>query len=104
MEAGSAAFLTAAVAAHRLDDLGSRVGRPRQDHETATAYAVVLAERYGDDRLVAAGQVIDDAIYGWHPQDPARQGAIDAVLAEVAAGPVPDPIPPVAESEPVGTG
>jgi transglutaminase-like putative cysteine protease len=93
-----------AVAAHRLDDLGSRVGRPRQDHETATAYAVVLAERYGDDRLVAAGQVIDDAIYGWHPQDPARQGAIDAVLAEVAAGPVPDQIPPVAEPEPVGTG
>ena len=90
------------MADHRLLDLGARVGRPRQERETASAYAVVLAQRYGDERLVAAGQTIDDATYAQEPPDPERQAAVDVLLAEVAAGPVPDPVPAV--GEPVGAG
>ncbi|WP_421120883.1 transglutaminaseTgpA domain-containing protein [Aquihabitans daechungensis] len=80
-----------AVADRRLDDLGARVGRRRGGHETASAYADVLAQRYGDERLVRAGRLIDDATYAQHPPDPVRQAEVDAVLAEVAARPVPDP-------------
>jgi transglutaminase-like putative cysteine protease len=88
-----------AAADHRLDALGARVDRPRLDHETATAYARALALRYGDDRLVAAGTVIDDATYAPLVPGPAVLAEVDALLDELAAAPVPEP-----EPEPVAIG
>ncbi len=78
------------VAAHRLDELGARIGRPRRADETASAYAVVLARHYGDARLVEVGRAIDDATYAPEPPDPVRRAEVEGVLAEVAARPAPD--------------
>jgi transglutaminase-like putative cysteine protease len=90
-----------AVADRRLDALGERVARLRLDHETATAYARELGARYGDDRLAAAGVVIDEATYAARAPDQRSLDEVDAVLAELAAAPAPDPRP---VPEPVGAG
>jgi transglutaminase-like putative cysteine protease len=79
-----------AVADRRLDALGTRAGRPRAPHETASTYAVVLAERYGDDRLVGVGRALDDATFGPGLPDDDRRAEVDAVLTELADGPAPD--------------
>ncbi|MCU1372490.1 MAG: hypothetical protein JWO77_3684, partial [Ilumatobacteraceae bacterium] len=75
------------------------VDRPRRPDETAAAYAAVLAQLYGDHRLAAAGRTIDEATYAPRTPDPARRAEVDALVAELAAGPVPELEP---EPEPVG--
>jgi transglutaminase-like putative cysteine protease len=79
-----------AVADRRLDELGARAERLRAPHETATAYAAALAERYGDARLGAVGRAIDVATFASRPPDGDRQAEVDAILAELTAAPVPD--------------
>lgn len=77
----------------RLDVLGSRVHRPRQASETASAYALALSERYNDSRLVAVGVAIDDAQFAVHTPSAERQAAADAVLTALAEiEPVPEPV------------
>ena len=75
----------AAQADARLDALGAQVDRPRHVSETASSYAVALAERYDDDRLVAVGQAIDDAQFAVNPPSPERQATVDAHLHALAA-------------------
>jgi hypothetical protein len=50
----------------------------------------VLAERYGDDRLVGVGRALDDATFGPGPADDDRRAEVDAVLTELADRPAPD--------------
>jgi transglutaminase-like putative cysteine protease len=97
----------AATADRRLDRLGARVDRPRGGHETASAYAAVLAERYRDERLAAAGAAIDRALYASRAPSPATEADLDALLDELAAAEIPVAAPapaPAAEPAPVATG
>ena len=59
-------------AERRLDALGRKVERPRRVDETATAYAVALAQRYRDDRgSPPSARVVDRALYATvEPQAP----------------------------------
>lgn len=77
----------------RLVGLGDRVGRPRADDETATAYGRALAQRYDDARLIGVGETIDDALFAVEPPGADRQAAAAQVLDEVAATGAPDPQP-----------
>ena len=80
----------AAMADAALDRLGARVGRAREPAETASSYGAALAAAFGDQRLAAAGAVIDDHLFApVAPIDEVR-AAVDATLAEVAAAPVPE--------------
>lgn len=95
-----------AVADARLAKLGARVGLPRSPSQTATAHAIALAARYGDDRLLVVGQVVDDAVYAGRDPDEAARAEVDAVLAELAAADVPEvpprPVPEPSDRVPVG--
>ena len=70
----------AAHADARLDALGAQVGRPRHVSETASSYAVALAELYDDARLVAVGEAVDDAQFAVNPPSAERQVTLDAYL------------------------
>lgn len=89
----------AGAAARRLDVLGKGVDRPRRPDETAAAYARALARRYRDPRLADVGRAIDEATFAPHPPTEEQQAQVDAVLAQVAAAPVPEQ-----EPVPLGTG
>ena len=94
----------AASADRQLDALGARVARPREEHETATAYADELARRYDDPRLAAVGRTIDDATFAAHPPPAERRAEADAVLDALAASPAPEPAEDGADPVPVGAG
>lgn len=81
----------AARAEARLDGLGARVDRPRSDHETATAYAAALADRYAAPALIAAGIAIDDETYARAKPDAGRRAEIDGVLDQLLAASAPEP-------------
>ncbi|MGN6692918.1 MAG: transglutaminaseTgpA domain-containing protein [Aquihabitans sp.] len=83
----------AATADRQLDALGRRADRPRRADETATAYARALALRYREPRLDDVGRTIDEATYSSRPPAAERQQDADAVLAQVAAVPVPEQEP-----------
>jgi hypothetical protein len=76
----------------RLVTLGERVGRPRAPGETATGYATILADRYGEPALARVGRVIDDALFAPVPPPPEARADADAVLAALTAtDPPPQP-------------
>ena len=83
----------AAAADRKLVALGARVARARSPGETAEAYAAALADRYGDPRLVEVGRAVDDALYAPQPPTPERWAEADALLAELANRPAPEPEP-----------
>ena len=82
------AAFRAAVADARLASIGEQLDRPRAPHETASSYAAALAERTGDDRLLVVGAALDDALYSPQPPPDAVRAEVDAILAEVAEGPL----------------
>ncbi|MEO6988910.1 MAG: transglutaminase domain-containing protein [Aquihabitans sp.] len=82
----------------QLTVLGERVSVMRRPGDTAGSYASVVADRYGDPRLVAAGRAVDDALYDMAPPSAEERAVVDAVLAEVTAAGE----PPEAEPPPVG--
>ena len=83
----------AGIADHGLDALGERAGRPRRADETADAYARALSLRYREPRLADVGRLIDEATYAPRPPSEPRQQEADALLAQLAAAPVPDEAP-----------
>lgn len=82
----------AATADARLVALGRRAGRDREAHETATSFAAALADRWGDERLVLVGLVIDDALYAASSPSPEAERRVDEVLAHLEAAELPGPI------------
>lgn len=94
----------AASADRRLDVLGGRVGRPREEHETATTYAAALARRYEDPRLAAVGRTIDDATFAAQPPPAEQRADADAVLDALDAAPAPEARSEPAEAVPAGSG
>jgi len=77
----------AAITESRLEEWGSATGQPRDDSQTATVYAALLAERVGDPRVADVGRAVDDALYALVGPDEQMQSRVDAVLDEVSAGP-----------------
>ncbi len=73
----------------QLTSLGERASVARYPGDTAGAYARRVAERYGDDRLVAVGRAVDDGLYAVAPPTAEQRSVIDAMLDEVAAAEVP---------------
>lgn len=72
-----------------LDALGRRLDRPRLPGESASAYAVVLADGYHDDRLLAVGHAIDDSLFAPDgPTDDVRS-SVHATLSALRDTPVP---------------
>ncbi len=98
----------AAVTDSRLARLGDRADRLRRPGETATAYADALALRYGDERLMAVGRAVDDALYAPDPPTESRRRDVDDTLDALAEATVPDAPPDVrgttsaGEPHPVG--
>ena len=79
--------------------LGVRAGRPRAPGETATGYAAVLADRYGEPALAGVGVVIDDGLYAPVDPPPDARAAAAALLAHLAAQDPPPPPNVVCESD-----
>ena len=75
----------------QLTSLGARAGMTLNPGDTAGAYDARVADRYGEDRLRAAGRAVDDALYVRSPSPlPSEQRVvIDALLGELAAAEVP---------------
>lgn len=71
----------------QLVALGERVGRPRAPGETATGYASILADRYGEPSLAQVGRVIDDGLFAPVPPSPDDRAAAADLLARLAAAP-----------------
>ncbi len=67
------------------------MGRPRTPGETATGYAAILADRYGEPALAGVGTLIDDGLFAPVPPPPEDQQAAAALLDRLAAA---DPPPP----------
>lgn len=79
----------------QLVALGERVGRPRGPGETATGYASILADRYGEPALAHVGRVIDDGLYAPVLPSPADRTEAAVLLARLSAAPPPPPVPAV---------
>ncbi len=82
----------ATLADRRLAAEGERWDQPRAPSQTAAAHAATLALVAGDPRVVEVGRRIDDALYAPSPPTSDEQAEVDAVLAELAARPVPEPV------------
>jgi transglutaminase-like putative cysteine protease len=72
-----------ASALHRLERAGRKAGRVRVPAETPREYAVALAQRMGDDRLVAVGDTLDAALFSAHGVSESDRTNADAVLTSL---------------------
>jgi len=72
-----------ASALHRLERAGRKAGRVRVPAETPREYAVALAQRIGDDRLVAVGDTLDAALYSANGVSETDRTNADAVLTSL---------------------
>jgi transglutaminase-like putative cysteine protease len=72
-----------AGALHRLERAGRKAGRARVPAETPREYALVLAERLGDERLAAVGDTLDAALYSASGAPEEDRAVADAVLTSL---------------------
>ena len=72
-----------ASAMHRLERAGRKAGRVRVPAETPREYAVALAQRMGDDRLVQVGDTLDAALYSANGASESERANADAVLTSL---------------------
>ena len=83
----------------RLERIGESVGRPRQSHEGAIAYADALAEYTGDARLRAAGPLISARMFDPRVVTANDAGQVDEAIQDTL-GPI-ELQPPQAPPAPV---
>lgn len=77
----------------RLDEVGTRWGRPRAPAETSTTYADDLSVRTGHPPLAEVGRTADRVRYGPAPSDPREAAAVQTARSTATAilGSVPGP-------------
>ena len=76
----------------RFEQIGERLGRPREPHEAIGEYAKVLAAQANDPRLSAAGEGLSRRLY----RGDALDGGLSAQLGDLEANPpTPPPVPPL---------